>query len=245
MRLAAYVRVSTKGQADDGLGRVDQERKIKAWARRNGHTLCGEVAFEQASGAKVQQRVNDDDLVVVDLVSARPVFVEAMRSIREGRCEGLVMLNLGRLSRVFTVQEAALAMVWASGGHVFTVDAGEVLQDDPADPMRTAIRQMMGVFHQLDRAMIVARLQGGRQVKAQGGGYAYGAPRFGVQAKEHELVDDPAEQAAIARILELHEGGASLRVIARTLDSEGLKPKRGGNWHSYAVSRVLERAKAL
>lgn len=241
MKLAAYVRVSTKGQADDGLGRADQERQIRAWAKRNGHTICGPVAFEQVSGAAVKQQVNDDDLVVVDLVKARPVFIEAMRRIREGRCEGLVMLNLGRLSRVFTVQEAALAMVWSSGGRMFTVDAGEILEDDPADPMRTAIRQMMGVFHQLDRAMIVARLQGGRQVKAGQGGYAYGSPRYGYHSVDKQLVPDQAEQNVARRIRRLHRAGLSIRKIADQLNAEQVPAKRGGTWHPTTVARVLAR----
>jgi DNA invertase Pin-like site-specific DNA recombinase len=229
MRLAAYVRVSTKGQADDGLGRVDQERRIRAWCKRNGHALCGPVAFDQASGT-----------VPVD---QRDGFVEVLGRIAAGRCEGLVVLNLGRIARLLTVQEAALAMVWASGGRVFAVDAGEVLQDDPEDPMRTAIRQMMAVFHQLDRAMIVARLQGGRQVKAAQGGYAYGSPRFGQAAdrERHALVPDDDEQATVDRIAELHQGGASLRAIAATLDREGRRPKRGARWHPQTVARVLDR----
>ena len=35
-------------------------------------------------------------------------------------------------------------------------DQGEILPDDPEDPMRTAMHQMMGAFAQLDRGMTVA-----------------------------------------------------------------------------------------
>jgi len=227
MRLAAYVRVSTKGQADDGLGRVDQERRIRAWAKRNGHTICGPVAFDQASGTVP--------------VEQRPGFIEVMGRIASGQCEGLVVLNLGRIARLLTVQEAALAMAWSTGGRVFAVDEGEVLQDDPSDPMRTAIRQMMAVFHQLDRAMIVARLQGGRRVKADQGGYAYGSPRYGQRSKDKQLVPDDAEQAAIARVAELHRGGASLRQIGDTLTAEGHRPKRSERWHPQKIANIIRR----
>jgi hypothetical protein len=33
-----------------------------------------------------------------------------------------------------------------------------VLQDDSNDPMRTALRQVVGVFAELDRRMVVKRL---------------------------------------------------------------------------------------
>src|SRR5207244_11738718 len=86
-----------------------------------------------------------------------------------------------RLARTLSVQEAALASVWAQGGRVFLPE-GEVLRDDPDDPMRTAMRQMMGVFSQLERGMITARLRAGRAAKAASGGYAYGSPPFGWRA---------------------------------------------------------------
>jgi DNA invertase Pin-like site-specific DNA recombinase len=227
MRLAAYVRVSTRGQSENGYGRADQVRKIRGWCRRNGHTICGEVAFDQASGTTP--------------VDKREGFMDALSRVRDGRCEGLVMLNLGRIARLLTVQEAALAMVWASGGRVFTVDASEVLQDDPADPMRTAIRQMMAVFHQLDRAMVIARLQGGRQVKREAGGYAYGRPPLGQRVEDKELVPDPAQQETVRRILELHQGGTSLRGIIAVLEQEGRPTARGGRWHPQTVAQVIAR----
>ncbi|MEU6839725.1 hypothetical protein ABZ941_31230 [Streptomyces rubiginosohelvolus] len=58
-------------------------------------------------------------------------------------------------------------------------DQGEILPDDPEDPMRAAMRQMMGVFAQLDRGMTVAKLRRGRRIKGEKGQYAYGAPPYG------------------------------------------------------------------
>jgi hypothetical protein len=45
-------------------------------------------------------------------------------------------------------------------------DQGEILTDDPGDPMGTAMRQMMGVFAQLDRGMTVVKLRRGRRGSA-------------------------------------------------------------------------------
>jgi hypothetical protein len=37
-----------------------------------------------------------------------------------------------------TEQKGVLAEVWRAGGHVFSLgDGGEVLEDDPDDPMQT------------------------------------------------------------------------------------------------------------
>jgi DNA invertase Pin-like site-specific DNA recombinase len=108
--------------------------------------------------------------------------------------------------------------------------------------MRTAMRQMMGVFAQLERAMINKRLRNGRKTKAEQGGFAYGSPAFGQKAEGGELVADAREQAGVGRIAELHRDGKSLREIIGALDSEGIKPKReGAKWHPATVSRIIQR----
>jgi DNA invertase Pin-like site-specific DNA recombinase len=128
------------------------------------------------------------------------------------------------------------------GGVVYSTLRGEILPDDADDPMRTAIRQVMGVFAQLDRALIAKRMRNGRKAKALTGGYAgYGSPAYGQQAVNRELVDVPSEQQAIRTIQELRGLGMSYQAIATKLNDEGVKPKRGGVWYAMGVRRVLVR----
>jgi DNA invertase Pin-like site-specific DNA recombinase len=155
--------------------------------------------------------------------------------------EGLVVARLDRLARRLHVQEAALAHVWMLGGKAFSADAGEVLQDDPDDPMRTAMRQMMGVFSELERSMIAKRMRDGRRQKGDSGGYAYGAPSFGFRAESRSLVEDDSEQAAIHRIAQLAQDGNSLRAIAATLTQEGFAPKRSSKWHPESLRKIISR----
>lgn len=225
MRLSAYLRVSTDLQADQGLGLQVQRQAIRAWAKANGHRIVHWFADEGVSGT------HD--------VEGRPGLLDALASLESGEAGGLVTYRLDRLARKLTVQEATLARVWSLGGSVFAVDLGEVPQDDPDDPMRTALRQMIGVFAQLDRGMIAARLRAGRRMKAVSGGYAGGAPRFGQRAEGRELVPDEAELATAERIHELANEGRSSRQIADVLNAEGRRSKRGGTWSSATVCRVL------
>ena len=112
--------------------------------------------------------------------------------------------------------------------------------DDPDDPMRTAMRQMMGVFAQLERGMIVARLRRGRQVKKDLGGYAHGRPPYGYLAEGGALVPVAQEQAAISRARELSKRGKSLRQIADVLGQEGHLPRTGRTWHPPMVARLVQ-----
>ena len=230
MNLVAYVRVSTDRQAEEGFGLEVQRSSIEKWAKKAGHDVVAHHSDEGLSGS-----LNVDD---------RPGLAAALASIRDGGAAGLVLYKLDRLARSLTVQEAVLGSVWAAGASVFTTDLGEVPHDDPDDPMRTAMRQMVGVFSQLERAMIAARMRAGRRVKAAAGGYAYGAPPYGWRAEGGELVVDEAEQLVVARMAELHAGGASLREIAEVLDRDGVRPRRGERWQSKVVGRIVRRLTA-
>jgi DNA invertase Pin-like site-specific DNA recombinase len=227
VRLVAYIRVSTAAQVEEGAGLEVQEQAIARWADGAGHNVAATFRDEGISGTKD--------------VEGRPGLNAALAAVADGAAGGLVVYKLDRLARVLTVQEACLAQVWKYGARVFAVDLGEVLQDDPDDPMRTAMRQMVGVFAQLERGMTVFRLRTGRKHKAERGGYAYGSPRFGQRAEDRELAPDGDEQATIARIADLRDQGRSLRDIVTVLDAEGRRPKRGARWHPQTVARVLSR----
>lgn len=227
LRVVGYLRVSTKDQADDGLGLDVQEAAIRSRIRKDGHRLVGMVEDAGRSGT----------LDALD----REGLAEALSMIQAGQADALMIHRLDRVARTLTVQEATLGIVWRHGGKVLTVD-GEVERDNPDDPMRTAMRQMMGVFAQLELAMITKRMRDGRRLKGDKGGYAYGAPPFGWRSDDGDLVPVDAEQEAIACIAKHHALGWSLRAIARHLETEGHRAKRGGGrWHPQTVSDVVAR----
>ncbi len=228
MKLAAYLRVSTDRQATHGLGLDVQRQAITRWARANGHRVVLWAVDAGVSGANG--------------VDTRRELADALAAVVDGRAGGIVVYNLDRLARTLHVQEGILGQVWAAGGRVFTVDGGEVVEDDPDDPYRTAMRQMRGVFSQLERSVIRARMRAGRRVKADRGGYAgYGSPSFGHRAVDGALIPDAAEQRTVARIRQLHGAGHSLRAIADTLTAEGHRAKRSERWHPETLRRIVGR----
>ncbi|MER5584135.1 recombinase family protein [Streptomyces asoensis] len=231
LRLVMVRRVSTTAQASDGYGLDAQESDCQRYARK-------------ASNPKVRivHGVVDGDERSTSgrsTIDERPGLLEALEWLQDGRADGILAPNMDRLARELTVQEAVMSYVWALGGRVFTADDGEQVEDDPRDPMRTAMRQMRGVFHQLDRAMIVKRLGEGREAKGNRGGYAFGAPRYGQQAIDSELVRNNQEAATLKRMLHWQSEGLSMRAIAARLNAEGVPSKRGGQWHPATVQRLL------
>lgn len=226
MKVVTYARVSSIGQVKDGLGLSTQQRLMKEWAKTHGHRIVQVLTDGGKSGALPE--------------TERPGLLDALNAIRRGEADGLVVASMDRLARALTVQEAVLGQVWKFGGKIFTVDGGEVLADDLDDPMRTALRQVAGVFAELDRRMTVKRLRDGRATKAAQGGYAGGGPPYGWRAEAGALVAEREEQAVLDRIRALHGQGLSLRAIAATLNADFV-PARRGRWHGVTVGRALAR----
>lgn len=225
--MIGYVRVSTVGQAKDGLGIPTQQRLLRDWAKREGHRLVRIVTENGKSGTLLD--------------TERPGLLEALTAVRSGEAAGLAVTSLDRLARALTVQEAVLAKLWQHGGEAFTVDQGQLLRDDPDDPMRTALRQIVGVFAELDRRMTVKRLRNGKLTKAAAGGYAQGAPPFGWRAEGGDLVEDATEQGVLDLMRSWRADGMSLREVARMLNEAGVPPRRGREWYPATVARILAR----
>lgn len=233
LRLVLVRRVSTAVQAVDGYGLPAQEADCRKW-----------VKLQTGERVRIVHVVTDGDekggKSGTTLLDERPGLMEAVEWIAEGRADGILAPNLDRLARELTVQEAVLSYVWALAGRVFTADHGEHLEDDASDPMRTAMRQMRGVFHQLDRGLIVKRLTEGRTAKGAKGGYAYGAPRYGQQSVDGELTADERENAVVEQMERWRdEEGLSIRAIVARLNEQGIPSKRGGRWHPTTVARLL------
>lgn len=228
MKLVCYVRVSTERQVEEGFGLEVQERAVRRWARQQGHRVVEVVREEGVSGTL-------DD---------RPGLSEVFAVLKSGEATGVVVPRLDRLARDLIVQESLLAEMWRNGWEVHSATPSEAhyLSDDPDDPSRTLIRQVLGAVSQYERAMIRLRLASGRKRKAATGGYAFGAPPLGMRAEGGQLVVDDREAVVLARMSELREAGVSLRDIGATLTIEGHNPKRGDVWHPTTVARALARS---
>jgi DNA invertase Pin-like site-specific DNA recombinase len=228
MPVIGYVRVSTDRQAEEGGGLDVQRQAIRAWARSEGHRLVAIAADEGVSGT----------------LADRVGLGEALAAIGAGEARGLVVARLDRLARDLVVQEQVLAHIWGLGASVSSCAPGEdaYLADDPADPSRRLVRHLLGAVADYERSIITLRLMAGRRRKVERGGFAGGTPPYGRRAEDRELVADVDEGAALARIRQLADQGASLRSIAAVLTAEGHRPRRGGRWHPEVLRRIVARS---
>lgn len=188
MKLIGYCRVSSAGQSDNtSLG--DQRKKIENYCSAMGHELVG-VIDEIGSGKSASNRLK---------------FQQALASLE--RADGLIALKLDRVARSCLDVLLLVEDLRPKGKHLIFVD----LNLDTSNPTGMAMLQMMACVAELERNLINERCQSGKKAKAAIGGYSGGSPRFGMAAKDKELVDNPQELEIIEIICRHHKSGKSLQ----------------------------------
>jgi DNA invertase Pin-like site-specific DNA recombinase len=160
VKVAGYVRVSTREQAEHGYGLDVQESAVRMWCKAHGHRLVAMHRDEGISGSNG--------------LESRLGLADALAAVHARKAEGVVVPRLDRLARDLVLQETLLGEARRLGGQVFSCSDAEAefLVDDPADPSRRLIRQILGAVAEYERSMIALRLRAGRRRKAEQGGYA-------------------------------------------------------------------------
>ena len=152
-------------------------------ARQDGHEIMSWHADEGTSASNG--------------LDTRDALSDAVGEICEDRADGLVIYRLDRLAPDLILQETLLAEIAGLGGQVFSTFAGEqdVITDDPEDPSRRLIRQVLGAVAQYQRSLIRLRLRSDRRGKAERGRHACGSAPPGWRGDEGAPVG-PAEATA-------------------------------------------------
>lgn len=226
LRLKACLRVSTKGQVD-AYGFPAQRKDVKRWAKLNRVRLPDSHIVEE----KAVSGTEDE----------RPELTKLLLELAAGEIDGILFPNMDRVARELTIQEATLSVIWAYGGRAFTADGGEVEKDDPSDPMRTFVRQVMGAASQLERGLITKRLRGGKIAKLAKGGYAHGSPEYGtITDHKGNKLEDLEELETLAYMEKWKREGASYREICANLEAKKILTKQGKEkWQPATVARML------
>lgn len=220
-RVIAYCRVSTDEQASSGVSLAAQEAKLRGY--------CVAMDLELV-------RVESDAGVSAKTLD-RPALQRALASLEHGEADALVVVKLDRLTR--SVRDLADLLE-----HYFSADHGLISLGESVDTRTAAGRLVLNVMTsvaQWEREAIGERTSNALQhMKSQGkrvGAVPYG---WTLAADGKSLTKDESEQTVIARARELRATGASLRAIADTLASQGMKTRNGRTFDPQQIARITE-----
>jgi len=137
-RVALYLRVSTDDQTIE-----NQRRELEAVAARHGWKIVATFADEGVSGSKGRDK--------------RPGFDKLWKGVARREFDMVAAWSVDRLSRSLQGLVEFLGEVHAKGVDLYLHQQGI----DTTTPTGKAMFQMMGVFAEFERAMIVERVKSG------------------------------------------------------------------------------------
>lgn len=202
----AYVRASTSEQ----LNRSGPDRQ-----------LDNIQACAKAKSLKIVDVFTDDISGTVPCFE-RPQFQALLSALLKNGVQYILVESLGRLARDVSVQNQILAYLASHNYNLIAADTGlNVTEVITKDPMYKAMVNMMGVFWQLERDMIVNRLQAGRKLSGRRGG----RPTFYSLELRTQIRD-------------MYKSGLSYNKIATLLNEQGVTNSKGEEWSPQLVRQV-------
>lgn len=215
----AYLRTSS---ATNVGGDSDQRQRqaVERYAAGAGLGIVAEFYDAAVSGA--------------DPIDQRPGFIELLSYAKEQGVSVVIVETASRFARALMVQELGLQVLGREGIRLIAADSPETFTLQ-GDPMVDAVRQMLGVMAQLEKAMTVAKLRGARDRASEKAGRRIEG-RKGYDATRPELVK---EAKRLARKSPKTGKARSLRDIAGELHQLGHATASGKPFSAGQVKRLL------
>lgn len=225
MAIVGYTRVSTVGQALDGVGLDVQADKISAYATLNDLTVSGMFSDEGVSG----------------MVENRPGLLAALDACKTG--DVLVVYSISRLSRS-TEQTIALAKQLDNRG-IDLVSISEKI--DTTTAAGKMIFRMMAVLSEFERDQTAERTAAALKLKKSKGEKTGGHVPHGKSVEINNagvkvLTVNESERLIMRQCVELRQAGLSLAKIGVELAKRGFVSRNGKTFIAKQVSRMLKAA---
>jgi len=211
----AYYRVSTQKQGISGLGLESQQKQVQDFAGRTGGAITA-IYTEIESGKKADR-------------------VQLLEAITEAKKTGATLLiaKLDRLAR----NAAFIFRLRDTGVKFIAVDMPEA---------NTLTVGIMAVMAQHEAEIISSRTKAALTAKKARGEKLGNSKNFtsdtrakGRAAHASNAANNQNTKTARGYATLLSSSGASLRTIANTLNTEGFKTARGGQYSAVQVSRLF------
>ncbi len=223
LRLAGYGRVSTAGQADNGISLDEQDRRIRQYAEAHGAAL---VAVEMDRGLSGR-------------TTRRPGLQRILDLLKGGDADGVVVARLDRLSRSLKDAADLFARAQLEGWQIHSLNENL----DTSSPSGRFVCHVLAAMAQWEREMASERTKAALGEIRRQGRRVSGKPRFGYAFRGERVVEVPEEFAVLRRLQKLQAEGLGAKAIAtRMNDAKDCNPRTRRPWHHGTVRDILLRA---
>jgi len=219
MKIAGYLRVSTDEQAETGHSLSEQKERLEAYSK--------------AMNWDKPTFYIDDGYTAGSL--KRPQMQQLLKDVENQKVDILVTTKLDRLSR--NLLDLLQVIKFIENNNCNYVSATESF--DTSTAAGRMVLHLLGVFAEFERGRISERVTDNMLSLARNTDMALSGPCFGFDVIDKKYVLNEEEAKHGIRMVEMTESGQGTRSIAKWLNSINVKTKRGKDWDSTAVRRLL------
>ena len=220
-RLIGYIRVSTDGQAETGLGLEGQRAKIQAYCKTYDLDLI--------------------DIIIDDGWSAKDLnrqgMQEAIERLEDESIDGIVIATLDRLTRSMRDLHHLLGTIFQSN----ELHCVSEKVDTSSAAGRLCLNLLMSVA-EWEREVISERTKSALAAKKRlaGGESINGSAPYGQQWNEGELTTSREETETLDIMINMRREGHTYGFIARTLNTQGRLNRSNLGWTTNNVFSILK-----
>lgn len=212
-----YSRVSTIGQANEGVSLDAQESRYLGWVASKGFENAGVECDPGLSGKRADNR---------------PGLQRVLRAVCEAKGV-LVVYSLSRLARSVPDALAIVSRLEKCGADLVSLTESI----DTTTAVGRLTFTIFAAFAAFERELTAERTSFALQHLKESG-LPYGQVPFGKRVAGDALIDDVDEAAAKERMRNLRLQNKSWRLIAATLNSENVRTKKGLRWTPQNARKI-------
>ncbi|ACV63720.1 Resolvase domain protein [Desulfofarcimen acetoxidans DSM 771] len=220
VNIGGYIRVSTKKDGQKSSIQ-NQGKLLRQWAELNGYNLVKNYT-DVKSGAYTYLR-NEMQLMFKD--------------VEEGKIQGIVAKEIARTSRD-VMDILSIKRTLADHGAFF-------LSIKESYDSRTDDDEFLLIIHgglaQKERKTTSSRVKITQIIKAKEGKTNVSVPAFGYMLSDDRqyLIRNPVTAPVFCQVIELFLSGWGQLKIAKWLNKQGIRTRRGGLWGTNSVRTIL------
>lgn len=218
-----YLRVSTCGQAEEGVSLEAQQAKLSAWCLANDYELLAVETDAGLSGGRADNR-------------------PGLQSAIELACRtksALVVYSLSRLARSTKDTIAIGEKLDKAGADLVSLSE----KIDTTSAAGKMIFRMLAVMAEFEKDQVSERTRFAMSHKKSKSERVGTVPfGFDLAADGVGLVPNVTEQEVISLIVKLRQAGETFQAIASQLESQGVRTKKGNSkWGLMTIRGLANR----